>query len=104
MKTGVFPEGAMFVLSFFEASQKASPARAGFYEGERVPGIEIHLKRKGIDKSGWAFYGFSDTASVRGKLPPSAAGYSCHTTEAAHDNVFTQFYPFVRARLAEARH
>ena len=99
MKTGVFPEGSMFVLSFFEASQKASPARAGFYEGDRVPGIEIHLKRRGTDKSGWAFYGFADTASVGTKLPPSASCYSCHATEAAHDNVFTQFYPSIRERL-----
>jgi hypothetical protein len=101
MKSGVFPEGAMFVLSFFEASQKASPARAGFYEADRVPGIEIHLKKKGIDKSGWAFYGFNDTASVGTKLPPSASCYSCHATEAAHDNVFTQFYPWVRERLVK---
>jgi hypothetical protein len=102
IRTGVFPEGAMFVLSFFEASQKATPARAGFYEGDRVPGIEIHLKQKGSDKSGWAFYGFNDTASVGSKLPPSASCYSCHATEAAHDNVFTQFYPSIRERLAQA--
>lgn len=100
IKTGVFPEGAMFVLSFFEASQKASPARAGFYEGDRVPGIEIHLKQKGADKSGWAFYGFADTASVGSKLPPTASCYSCHATEAAYDHVFTQFYPSIRERLA----
>ena len=35
----------MFVLSFYEASRKATPARAGFYEGDRIPGIEVHLKR-----------------------------------------------------------
>jgi hypothetical protein len=102
MKTGVFPEKTMFVLSFFEASQKSAPAKAGFYEGERVPGIEIHLKQRGIDPTGWAFYGFSDTASVGARLPSSASCYSCHATEAAHDNVFTQFYPFVRIRLAHA--
>jgi hypothetical protein len=102
MKTGVFPEQTILVLSFFEASRRSAPAKAGFYEGGRVPGIEIHLKRKGIDKSGWAFFGFADTASIGGKLPPSAACYACHATEAAHDNVFTQFYPFVRDRLAKA--
>jgi len=48
----------------------------------------------------WNQLGFSDTASLGGKLPPSASCYSCHATEAAHDNVFTQFYPFVRGRLA----
>jgi hypothetical protein len=42
----------MFVLAFYEASQKSTPAKAGFYEGDRAPGIEIHLKQAGIDKSG----------------------------------------------------
>lgn len=101
-RTGAFPEGTMFVLSFYEASRKASPARAGFYEGERVPGIEIHLKQAGIDKTGWAFFAFGDTASSGTKLPGTATCYTCHATEAAHDNVFTQFYPPLRARLAKA--
>jgi hypothetical protein len=99
-KTGVFPERTMFVLSFYEASRKSAPAKSGFYEGDRVPGIEIHLKQKGIDRTGWAFFGFGDTASVGAKLPGSAFCYSCHAAEAAHDNVFTQFYPPIRERLA----
>jgi hypothetical protein len=97
---GVFPEGSMFVLAFYEASQKASPARAGFYEGDRAPGFEVHLKRAGIDSSGWAFFAFSDSVSPGAKLPGSASCYSCHSKEAAHDNVFTQFYPPIRDRLA----
>jgi hypothetical protein len=36
MSTGVFPEGTMFLLSFFEPSQKSAPARAGYYEGDRA--------------------------------------------------------------------
>jgi cytochrome P460 len=101
-RTGVFPEGSMFVLSFYEASRKSAPALAGFYEGDRVPGIEIHLKQAGIDKSGWAFFAFGDTASTGTKLPGTATCYSCHAKEAAHDNVFTQFYPPIRERLAKA--
>jgi cytochrome P460 len=104
IKTGAFPEGTMFVLSFYEASRKSAPAKSGFYEGDRAPGIEVHLKQKGIDKSGWAFFGFGDTASVGARIPGTASCYSCHATEAAHDNVFTQFYPFMRERLAQASH
>src|SRR5206468_3131782 len=48
----------MFVLSFYEASRKSAPARAGFYEGDRMPGTEVHLKQRGIDKTGWGFFGF----------------------------------------------
>lgn len=102
IKTGVFPEGTMFVLSFYEASRKSAPAKAGFYEGDRSPGIEVHLKQAGIDKTGWAFFNFGDTTSNGTKLPGTASCYSCHTAEAAHDNVFTQFYPPIRERLARA--
>jgi hypothetical protein len=101
VRTGVFPEGTMFVLSFYEPSQKSAPAKAGFYEGDRSPGFEVHLKQAGLDKSGWGFYGFADDTSDGTKLPGSASCYSCHTAEAAHDNVFTQFYPPIRERLAK---
>jgi hypothetical protein len=104
IKTGVFPEGTMFVLSFYEASRKSAPAKAGFYEGDRAPGIEVHLKQAGIDKTGWAFFAFGDATSNGTKLPGTASCYSCHATEAAHDNVFTQFYPPIRERLATASH
>ena len=94
-----FPENAMLVLTFYEPSKKSNPARAGFYEGDRVPGFEVHLKRKGVDPSGWAFYGFGDTASSAAKLPSELACYSCHKTEAAFDNAFVQFYPALREKL-----
>src|SRR2546428_59101 len=102
IRTGAFPERTMFVLSFYEASRKSAPARAGFYEGDRMPGIEVHLKQKGIDKTGWGFFGFGDGAAPAMMIPGAAPCYSCHATEAAHDQVFTQFYPPLRERLARA--
>jgi len=96
------PENAMFVLTFYEASRKSNPARAGFYEGDRMSGFEVHLKRKGVDSTGWGFYGFgSDTTASAAKLPGSAPCYACHKTEAAFDNAFAQFYPALRARLLQ---
>jgi hypothetical protein len=100
MKNGAFPEGAMFVMSFYAPSRKSNPARSGFYEGDRIPGIEVHLKRAGVDPTGWAFYGFgSDTTSTAAKLPGELACYSCHKAEAAFDQAFVQFYPALRERL-----
>jgi hypothetical protein len=99
---GAFPQRTMFVLSFYEASRKSTPARAGFYEGERVPGIEVHVKKVGIDKTGWGFFGFGDSAATATMIPGVASCYSCHATEAAHDNVFTQFYPSLRERMSQA--
>jgi len=99
-QNGVFPEGTMFVMSFYEASRKSNPARAGFYEGDQVPGIEVHLKKAGVDSSGWGFYGFGeDTTETATRVPSNAACYTCHRTEAAFDNAFVQFYPALRPRL-----
>lgn len=98
--TGAFPQQTMFVLTFYEASRKSAPAKAGFYEGDRQPGFEVHVKKEGIDSSGWAFFGFAGGTAAGQKLPGAAPCYSCHAKEAAHDNVFTQFYPPLRERLA----
>jgi len=100
MRTGAIPEGAMFVMTFYAPSRKSNPARSGFYEGDRIEGLEVHLKRAGVDSTGWGFYGFnSDTTSSSAKLPGALACYSCHKTEAAFDNAFVQFYPALRGRL-----
>ena len=101
-RTGAFPERTMLVLAFYEASRKSAPARAGFYEGDRLGAIEVHLKQSGIDKTGWGFFGFGDGAATAALIPAAAPCYSCHATEAAHDQVFTQFYPPLRERLARA--
>jgi cytochrome P460 len=102
VRTGAFPEGTMFVLAFYEPSRKATPARAGFFEGEQDPGIEIHLKKAGVDSTGWGFYGFGDSTRTAARIPSVASCYSCHAREAAHDQVFTQFYPPLRARLGRS--
>ena len=102
VRTGAFPQRTMLVLSFYEASRKFTPARAGFYEGDRVPTIEVHLKQAGIDRTGWGFFGFGDNAATAAMIPGTAPCYSCHATEADHDQVFTQFYPPLRERLARA--
>jgi Cytochrome P460 len=100
MERGAFPDGAMFVLFFYSPSRKSNPARAGFYEGQRMEGIEVHLKKAGVDSTGWGFFDFgSDTTASAAKQPGALACYSCHRSEAAFDNAFVQFYPFLRERL-----
>ena len=101
LRSAVFPEGTTFVLAFYEPSQKATPARGGFYEGDELASFEVHLKKAGVDSSGWGFYGFGDSTAAADRIPSVASCYSCHTKEAARDNVFTQFYPRLRMRLAQ---
>ncbi len=100
MERGTFPDGAMLVMTFYEASRKSRPAKVGFYEGDRVSGLEVHLKRAGVDSTGWGFFGFgSDTTSSAAKVPAEAACYKCHQSEAAFDQAFVQFYPALRGKL-----
>lgn len=104
MERGAFPEGAMLVMSMYQPSQKAHPARSGFYAGDRVPVLEVHLKRAGVDPTGWGFYAYGDdTTSTAAKIPSEAACYSCHKAEAAFDQAFVQFYPAIRERLLGRR-
>jgi hypothetical protein len=104
MERGEFPDGAMLVMTFYEPSRKSRPAKVGFYEGDRMPGLEVHMKRAGVDPTGWGFFGFgSDTTSSSAKIPGEAACYSCHKAEAAFDQAFVQFYPAIRERLLKKR-
>lgn len=99
MERGEFAEGTMFAMAMYEASRNADPARNGFYEGDPVPGIEVHVKRAGIDSTGWGFFNFGAEGETAAMIPGQAACYSCHAANAAFDQVFTQFYPPLRARL-----
>lgn len=99
LETGEFAEGTMFILEFHVAEDDANPARNGFYEGERIPFFEVHVKKAGLHESGWGFFGFADTTSVAEMISPEASCYSCHAAEADADNVFVQFYPELRARM-----
>ncbi len=101
MKHGEFAEGTMFAMSMYEASRNADPARGGFYEGDRVPVLEVHVKKAGIDSTGWGFFNFGGDATTATMVPGQAACYSCHAANAAFDHVFTQFYPPIRARLGQ---
>ena len=101
LESGEFAEETMFVLAFYDASQDADPAAAGFYEGELSSTIEVHLKKQGLDESGWGFFGFSGDAASGEAFPSEASCYTCHAERADLDNVFVQFYPALRGKLVE---
>ena len=98
MDTGVFPDGAMFHLSFHGVvrDEELSP---GFATGPSR-GTEIHLKDSEMFPDGFNFYSYrpGQASAEAATLPNDCV--DCHTEHAAHDGVFTQFYPRVAARLA----
>lgn len=101
VKTGKFPEGTVLVLEMASADTKKEPGLQGSYEKDFV-GLDVSVKDSSRFEGGWAYYSFSDGtgSSYKAKaepFPASAGCVSCHKQNAATDNVFTQFYPVLRA-------
>ncbi|NHK29612.1 cytochrome P460 family protein [Parvularcula flava] len=100
--TGEFPDGAMFSLDFYGVEQGASVTKSGYTMGELML-TEIHLKdAERFPESGFNFYMFPPGAQTAEPLDLPNDCVTCHTTDAAHDGVFTQFYPAARQRLEQA--
>ena len=100
-KTGKFPEGTVLAMEIASADTKREPGLQGSYEKEFI-GLEVSVKDSGRFEGGWAYFNFSNGtgSSYKAKadpFPPSAGCVSCHKQNAETDNVFTQFYPVLRA-------
>jgi Cytochrome P460 len=103
-KTGKFPEGTVLAMEMASADTKREPGLQGSYEKEFV-GLEVSVKDSSRFEGGWAYFNFSDGmgSSYKAKaepFPASAGCVSCHKQNAETDNVFTQFYPVLRAAKA----
>ena len=101
VKTGKFPEGTVLVLEMASADTKREPGLQGSYEKD-FAGLDVSVKDSSRFQGGWAYYSFSDGMGSAYKakaepFPASAGCVSCHKQNAATDNVFTQFYPVLRA-------
>jgi len=100
-KTGKFPEGTVLAMEMASADTKREPGLQGSYEKEFV-GLEVSVKDSKRFEGGWAYFNFSNGmgSTYRDKaqpFPASAGCVSCHKQNAETDNVFTQFYPVLRA-------
>jgi len=100
-KTGKFPEGTVLAMEMASADTKREPGLQGSFEKEFV-GLEVSVKDSKRFEGGWAYFNFSNGmgSSYRDKaepFPASAGCVSCHKQNAETDNVFTQFYPVLRA-------
>ena len=100
-KTGKFPEGTVLAMEMASADTKREPGLQGSFEKEFI-GLEVSVKDSGRFEGGWAYFSFSNGmgSSYKAKaepFPASAGCVSCHKQNAETDNVFTQFYPVLRA-------
>ncbi len=101
LTNGQYADGTMFYLTFYSSEIKSEPQLQGFVQGDIV-GREIHLIDKSRYRDGHAFFMFNlaeqQTSTI---LPPGNDCVVCHTKHGQFDGTFTQFYPAMRAHVAE---
>lgn len=105
-KTGLWPDGTMFVLEIRYSQSHGSINRGGHFQTD-VSAVEMAVKdtsRSPEDK--WDYYDFHTLGGVPAAsakaLPKSAGCFACHSTNGAVENTFTQFYP-TALEIAQAK-
>ena len=88
-KTGEFPEGTVFAMSFFSMHDKAMDA--GRYWADQPLGMEVGVKDSKRFPDGWAYFRFEGDAGTAAAFPKERC-FDCHNAKGAKDNVFTQLY------------
>ena len=99
-KTGQFPDGTVMILELASSEEKTELGLQGSFEKEFI-GLKVSVKDSQRFSDVWEYFDF-DKAAREGHpneaSPESKAScWSCHKSNAATDNVFTQFYPVLRA-------
>jgi tetratricopeptide (TPR) repeat protein len=103
-ETGAFPQGTVLVLETAAGEEKKEPGLRGSFQKE-FTGLSAAVKDKDRFPDGWAYFSFSEgPGKTKDKARPAkkAACYDCHRGKGAEDNVFTQFYPVLKAARARA--
>jgi hypothetical protein len=97
LKTGAWPDKTVFVLEVRDSApvNNSATGNNGRFQGEII-GIEAEVKDQKRFEKGWAFFSLNMDAPAGTQIPAGASCYSCHATNAAVENTFTQFYPVLR--------
>ena len=105
LTNGRYADGTMFYLTFYSSEIKSEPQLQGFVQGfvqGDVVGREIHLIDKSRYRDGRAFFMFNlAKQQTSTELPPGNDCVVCHSKHGQFEGTFTQFYPAMRAHVAE---
>ncbi len=103
MATGTWPDKTIFVLEVRHSTGKASINKDGRFQAELVA-LEASVKDEKRFPTKWAYFGFMNGGKLKDSAAafPNSACFQCHTTSAAVDHTFVQFYPTLRP-VAEAK-
>ena len=94
-RTGVWPEGTMFVLEIRAGEGTGSIVTTGHYQTYLI-GLEAAVKDSKRFPGRWGYFAFEhdgNRAKPATLLPRTASCYSCHQEHGAVESTFTQFYP-----------
>lgn len=91
--TGTWPDKTVLILEVREARSKGSINERGHFQGINLLGFEVHVKDESRFPGKWAFFDFDSPEKNGTLIPQGAPCYTCHTSHAAVDTTFVQFYP-----------
>lgn len=102
-RTGKWRDGTVFAKELVSVGSKSATSGNGYFMGEFI-GLEISIKsaaRFPNEPGNWGYFRFTDEEGgpVRraATVLPTSACAGCHSSAAADDLVFTQYYPVLRA-------
>ena len=97
-KTGEFRENTVIIKELASVGTKEAPSGNGYFQGEYggIAGMVKSATRYPDRPGNWAYFGFP-ADSRHGAIQEDSACSACHQDHAGQDQVFTQFYPVLRA-------
>lgn len=102
-KTGKFRDGTIIMKELVSVGSKQASSGNGYFEGEYI-GLEASVKSSkyfSVTPGNWGFFRFtiedSQDLLKTAVVQPEQNCSSCHQATADNDQVFTQYYPVLRA-------
>ncbi len=100
---GEFPDGTLVVKELVSVGSKKAVSGNGYFQGEYI-GLEASVKSKKHFPNApghWGYFRFTieNSSKLRNvsTVQADANCLACHQANAAKDQVFTQYYPVLRA-------
>ena len=106
-KTGEFRDGTVMIKELSSVGAKEATSGKGYFMGD-FRGLEASIKdsKRFKDEPGsWAYFSFGHKYPLKKEAAPqvTATCNACHLNNAKTDNVFSQYYPVLRAAMPRAK-
>ena len=106
-KTGKHPDGTVLIKELSSVGSKKASSGNGYFQGE-FTGLEASIKdsKRFKDEPGnWAYFSFGHKYPLKAEAAKNAASAcnQCHQASAAKDDVFSQYYPVLRAAAPRSK-